>query len=249
MRRLWFPAILLLAWHGVCWFELVPRFILPGPTAVAEAIWLHRALLAANFLVTLEEVALGIAIGLCLGMTFAIAMMLSPATRLNLRPMLNASQAIPVFVLAPILTLWFGYGMAPKVAITILLVFFPITSGLLDGMLSTPANVLDLARISRASRLREMVWLRLPHALPHFAASLRIAVTYAPTGAVIGEWIGASKGLGYLMLMANARSRTELMFAALVLIVAMTLVLHQTASALLHHYVDQHNRKSRKRVV
>lgn len=249
MKRLIFPAILLLFWQGISWFELVPRFILPGPISVVEAIWTNRALLATNLLVTLEEVALGILIGLVLGVSFAITMMLSPATRLNLRPMLNASQAIPVFVLAPILTLWFGYGMAPKVAITILLVFFPITSGLLDGMLSAPANVLDLARISRASRWRELLWLRLPHALPHFAASLRIAVTYAPTGAVIGEWIGASKGLGYLMLMANARSRTELMFAALVLIVAMTLILHQSASALLHHYLDRQNQKSQRRML
>ena len=122
-------------------------------------------------------------------------MMLSPVARQNLRPLLNASQAIPVFVLAPILTLWFGYGMAPKVVMTVLLVFFPIASGLLDGMLSTPEEFLDLARISRASRLRELVWLRLPHALPQLAASIRIAITYAPTGAVIGEWIGRPKGL------------------------------------------------------
>jgi putative hydroxymethylpyrimidine transport system permease protein len=121
---------------------------------------------------------------------------------------------------------------------TILLVFFPIASGLLDGMLSTPQQSLDLARIAHASRLRELIWLRLPHALPHLAASIRIAVTYAPTGAVIGEWIGSSRGLGYLMLMANARSRIALMFAALLLIVAMTLILHRLADRLLQRVLS-----------
>ena len=96
---------------------------------------------------------------------------------------------------------------------------------------------MDLAAIARANRWRSLVWLRLPHAVPQLGASIRIAVTYAPTGAIIGEWIGASKGLGYLMLMANARSRTELMFAALVLVVALTLLLHKLADALLRRFL------------
>ena len=237
LRTLMLPFSLLLLWQMIAWFGLVPRFILPGPLSVVKAIWANRALLAEHMLVTLGEVAAGFAIGATLGVVFAVAMMLSPATRLNLRPILNASQAIPVFVLAPILTLWFGYGMEPKVVMTILLVFFPIMSGLLDGMLSTPSATLDLAHIARASRMRTLVWLRLPHALPQLAASIRIAITYAPTGAVIGEWIGASKGLGYLMLMANARTRIELMFAALVLIVAMTLILHKGADLILRRYI------------
>ena len=239
MRKLVLPVGLLVVWQLIAVFEILPRFILPGPWSVTKTIWSSQALLFEHFLITFGEVALGFVIGSALGLWFAILMMLSPATRLNLRPLLNASQAIPVFVLAPILTLWFGYGIAPKVAMTILLVFFPIASGLLDGMLATPAQTLDLARIAKASRWRELIWLRLPHAVPQLAASIRIAITYAPTGAVIGEWIGASKGLGYLMLMANARSRTELMFAALVLIVAMTLTLRKGADILLERYLQR----------
>ncbi|WP_319528900.1 ABC transporter permease [uncultured Cohaesibacter sp.] len=238
MRKLLLPACLLAFWELITYFEWLPPFILPGPYAVAEALVTKAPMLFEHLLVTLGEVALGFVIGSSLGLIFAVVMMLSPAIRLNLRPLLNASQAIPVFVLAPILTLWFGYGIEPKVAMTILLIFFPITSGLLDGMLSTPASTLDLARIAKASRWRELIWLRLPHALPQLSASIRIAITYAPTGAVIGEWVGASKGLGYLMLMANARSRTELMFAALVLVVAMTLLLHKSADLLLRRFVD-----------
>ena len=238
MKKLILPFGLVVFWQVITWLALFPRFILPGPIAVMDSIWSNRLLLWEHFLVTLGEVAAGFAIGSVLGFAFAIAMMVSPATRLNLRPILNASQAIPVFVLAPILTLWFGYGIEPKIAMTILLVFFPIMSGLLDGMMSTPSATLDLARIARTSRWRELVWLRLPHAVPQLAASIRIAITYAPTGAVIGEWIGSSKGLGYLMLMANARTRIELMFAALVIIVAMTLTLHKAADLLLQRYLE-----------
>ena len=153
-----------------------------------------------------------------------------------LRPVLTASQALPVFVLAPVLTIWFGYGAGPKILMTVLLVFFPVASGLLDGLLATPAATLDLAHIAKASQWRTLIWLRLPHALPQLGASLRIAVTYAPTGAVIGEWVGASKGLGYLMLMSNARLRIDLMFAALALIVAMTLVLTMATHRFLRRF-------------
>nr|WP_321981771.1 ABC transporter permease [uncultured Cohaesibacter sp.] len=238
MRKLMIPLALIALWQGGVSAGVLPAFILPGPLDVAGTLWSDRALLLTHSLVTLEEVAYGFVIGAILGVGAAILMMLSPVVRLNLRPVLNASQAIPVFVLAPILTLWFGYGLAPKIIMTILLVFFPIASGLLDGMLATPQQSLDMARIAKASRWRELIWLRFPHALPQLAASIRIAITYAPTGAVIGEWIGASKGLGYLMLMANARSRIALMFAALVVIVAMTLLLHRLADHLLRRWLS-----------
>ena len=237
MRKLFLPLLLVLLWQGGTSLHLLPAFILPSPIDVLWTLWIDRALLFSHSLVTLTEVAIGFLTGAVLGICVAILMMLSTGVRRNLRPLLNASQAIPVFVLAPILTLWFGYGLAPKVVMTILLVFFPIASGLLDGMLSTPQQSLDLARIANAGHWRTLIWLRLPHAVPHLAASMRIAVTYAPTGAVIGEWIGSSKGLGYLMLMANARSRIALMFAALILIVAMTLLLHRMADYLLRRWL------------
>lgn len=233
MRRA-LPLLLpLLLWQALTLSGQVPPYILPAPLAVAEALVADRALLWTHLLVTLSEVLMGLAIGLLLGAGVALATSLSPRFERLSRPALVASQALPVFVLAPVLTLWMGYGPAPKVAMTVLLVFFPVASGLRDGLASTPAEVLDLARLSEASPWRALLWLRLPHALPHLGAGLRIAVTYAPTGAVIGEWVGASKGLGYLMLMSNARMRIELLFAALILIVAMTLVLNLTTDRLL----------------
>ncbi|MBR9762791.1 MAG: ABC transporter permease [Rhodobacteraceae bacterium] len=233
MSRL-LPLLLpLLAWGAFSLSGLVPPYILPAPQDVAVTLVTEAGVLWPNLLVTLSETLAGLALGLVLGAAVAVAMTLSPRLGRLAGPGLVASQALPVFVLAPVLTLWMGYGPGPKVAMTVLLVFFPVASGLRDGLAATPPAVLDLARISGASPLRTLLWLRLPHALPHLGAALRIAVTYAPTGAVIGEWVGASQGLGYLMLMANARMKIDLMFAALVLIVAMTLVLNLGTDRLL----------------
>ncbi|MBN2905274.1 MAG: ABC transporter permease [Rhodobacteraceae bacterium] len=223
-------------WQGVVQMQLLPPFVLPSPWAVLRALGHNGALLADHGAVTLAEVLAGLVLGVILGLISASAMALSPALRAVGGPVLAASQALPVFVLAPVLTIWFGYGPAPKVAMTVLLVFFPVASGVLDGLMATPQGALDLARIADAGRGRSFIWLRWPHALPHLGAALRISVTYAPTGAVIGEWVGASKGLGYLMLMANARSKIDLMFAALVLIVALTLALRMITDRILRRF-------------
>ncbi|MBC2837345.1 ABC transporter permease [Gemmobacter straminiformis] len=225
MRVLMPLALMVALWQAAVLLSQLPPFILPAPGAVLVEAWTSRALLATHGLVTLAEVLAGLAIGTAFGAATAIALHLAPPLRRIADPLLAASQALPVFVLAPVLTIWLGYGMGPKIAMTVLLVFFPVLSGLVDAMDAVPDAHLDLARIARASRLRTVLLLGLPHAAGGLRSGLRIAATYAPTGAVIGEWIGASKGLGYLMLMANARSRAELMFAALAVIVAFTLAL------------------------
>lgn len=222
---LWLVAL----WQGAVWLTGLPPFVLPPPLAVLRALIDNRALLLDHGLVTLAEVLAGMAIGTVLGAGMAVALHLSPALRRGVEPVLAASQAVPVFVLAPFLTIWLGYGMGPKIAMTVLLVFFPVLSSLTDGMDALPDRHLDLARIARASRWRTVMWLRLPYALPALRSGLRVGATYAPTGAVIGEWIGASQGLGYLMIMANARSKADLMFAALVVVVALTLGLRRIA--------------------
>ncbi|MBZ4022833.1 ABC transporter permease [Rhodobacter sp. TJ_12] len=236
MSRILAFLLPLALWQALTGLGLVAPFILPAPVDVARVLWTEAAVIVPHAGVTLREVLTGLALGLALGVSLAVAMALSSFLSRLLGPLLSASQALPVFVLAPVLTLWLGYGLGPKVAMVVLLVVFPVASGLYDGLCATPEPVRDLARITRAHPLRALIWLRLPHALPHLGAGLRIAVTYAPTGAVIGEWVGASKGLGYLMLMANARMRTELMFAALIVIVAMTLVLNLATSRALRRF-------------
>jgi putative hydroxymethylpyrimidine transport system permease protein len=229
-------AILLFGaiWQAVVMLTGVPTYILPPPLLVLLAVWANAGVLLANAVVTAEEVLLGLFLGTAFGVGTAVAMALSDRLRGLLRPALVVSQAVPVFALAPVLTLWLGYGLAAKIAMTVLIVFFPLASVFLDGLMATPESTLDLARLSSATRWRTLLWLRLPHALPALASGLGIAAVYAPIGAVIGEWVGASQGLGYVMLMANARSHADLMFAALLVLVGLTLGLHRTAQSLSH---------------
>lgn len=134
-----------------------------------------------------------------------------------------------MFALAPILTLWLGYGLWSKVAMAVLIIYFPITSAFFDGLMRTPRGWLDLAQTMGASP-RAVLWrIRVPHALPSLGSGLKLAAVYAPIGAVIGEWVGASRGLGYLMLLANGRAKTDLMFAAMLTLGVMSVLLYVAA--------------------
>lgn len=217
-------ATVLLLWQGLIWLGGIPPFLLPSPAAVADALWLNRAEIARNAGFTLLEVMLGFILGAGLGAALAVAMGFSARLTGILRPILTFSQTIPVFALAPILTLWLGFGIAPKIAMTVLIVFFPVTAAFLDGLTRTPQAALDLAQVMGASRARIMWHLRIPAALPSLATGLRLAAVYAPIGAVIGEWVGGARGLGALMIHANGRMKTDLVFAALLVLSVLTVV-------------------------
>ncbi|MBV7407399.1 ABC transporter permease [Maritimibacter sp. DP1N21-5] len=240
-RTLLFSAMLGLAlWQAVVWATGLPRFILPGPLLVAETMWESRMLLAQHALVTFEEVLVGLVLGTLLGSLSAIALAASSFARQLVRPLLVFSQAIPVFALAPILTLWFGYGQGSKIVMALIIIYFPVTSSFLDALLRPNRDWEGLARLMGASRTRIMWHIRIPAALPGLASGLRLAAVYAPIGAIIGEWVGASEGLGYLMLLANGRAKTDLMFAALIVLAILTVLLHaavgQGARAILERY-------------
>ena len=225
-------AMILAIWQAIVWLTAAPPFILPGPVRVARALLENRALIAGHAMVTLGEVLAGLLIGTVLGCCAAIAMMGSQAVRRILQPLLVFSQAVPVFALAPLLTLWLGYGFASKVAMAVLIIVFPVAFAFYDGLRRTDTGLLDLARTMEATHWRTLVHLRLPAALPALASGLRLAAVYAPIGAVIGEWVGASQGLGYLMLLANGRAKTDLMFASLIVLAVLALVLHALVSSL-----------------
>lgn len=226
-RNIGLAALLGLAiWQTVVWATGLPHFILPSPMRVAEAMWKSRVTIAEHSLVTLSEVLIGIAIGSALGMATAIHLAISPSARAVMRPLLVFSQAVPVFALAPILTLWLGYGLWSKVAMAVLIIYFPVTSAFFDGLMRTPQGFLDQARIMGASPVSTMLRICIPAALPSLGSGLRLAAVYAPIGAVIGEWVGASQGLGYLMLLANGRAKIDLMFAALIVLAIMAVILH-----------------------
>jgi putative hydroxymethylpyrimidine transport system permease protein len=220
-------AILLGLWQALVTLADLPPFILPGPLRVAVALWDNAGLIASNAVITLTEVVVGILLGALLGALTALHLASSPVVRRLVRPALVLTQALPVFALAPILTLWLGYGMGSKILMAVLIIYFPVASAFFDGLMQTPKGWLDLARTMQASQ-RQTLWrIRVPAALPSLASGLRLAAVYAPIGAIIGEWVGSSQGLGYLMLLANGRAKIDLMFAALVVLALMTLALHK----------------------
>ena len=224
-------CLCLVAWQAVVTLAELPRFILPGPLLVAETLWTSRALIAEHALVTAAEVGLGLLLGAAAGFATAILLAASPAARAVLRPVLVFSQAVPVFALAPILTLWLGYGLWSKVAMALLIIYFPVTSAFFDALMRTPKGWLELGRVMGARPARLLWHIRVPAAMPGFASGLRLAAVYAPIGAIIGEWVGASQGLGYLMLLANGRAKIDLMFAALIVLAVLTLALHACVDA------------------
>ncbi len=224
-RALTTTLALLLAWWLLVKFTAAPAYLLPDPISVAAALWHQRSLLVWATLTTLAETILGLLLGTFLGAISALAIVFSPFMQRWLLPLLLISQAIPVFALAPLLVLWFGYGIASKIVMTILVIFFPITAAFSDGLRRTDPGLLELARTMNASPFAILRHVRLPAALPAFGSGLRVATAIAPIGAIVGEWVGASAGLGYVMLNANARIQTDLMLAAVVILAIMTMTL------------------------
>ncbi|MBT5294227.1 MAG: ABC transporter permease [Octadecabacter sp.] len=232
-------CLVLVLWQTVIWTTGVARFILPPPALVAQTIWESRALLTEHAVVTMAEVLIGLLLGAALGFVSAIGLVASPTVRALVRPILVFSQAVPVFALAPILTLWLGFGLWSKITMTIIIIYFPVTSSFFDALMRTNRDWIGLAKVMGASPARIMWHIRVPAALPGFASGLRLAAVYAPIGAIIGEWVGASKGLGYLMLLANGRAKTDLMFAALIVLAVLTILLHAAVNKLCEKTMDR----------
>ncbi|MDP8944143.1 MAG: ABC transporter permease, partial [Actinomycetota bacterium] len=229
MRR-YAPAAVLLAaavgaWQGVASLPAVDDLTLASPAEVAGAFGRDAGLLAANAAVTLEEVVLGLLVALLLGAGAAIGMHLVRPLREAAYPLLVASQAIPVVVLAPLFVLAFDYGIEPKLAIVALTAFFPVTVNVLDGLRSVDRELLKLMRTLGASRLATLRKVELPASLPFLFSGLRVAATVSVIGAVFGEWAGADAGLGRLVLLANSQLQAPRVYAGVVLLAAMAVAL------------------------
>jgi len=232
LDALWALLLGLSLWQGLVWITGAPHFILPSPARVAQTAFDSRAIILDNAWVTLAEVLLGLLIGTVLGVATAIHLAMSKTAERLMLPILVFTQAVPVFALAPVLTLWFGYGMTSKIVMAVLIIYFPVTSSFHDGLTRVDRGLLDLSRTMGASKGQIMRRIRIPQALPSLGTGLRLAAVYAPIGAVIGEWVGASKGLGYLMLLANGRAKTDLMFASLITLAIITVILHKLVGLL-----------------
>jgi putative hydroxymethylpyrimidine transport system permease protein len=214
-------ALFVLAWQGVASLHSVDDLTLASPVETFDALRDDWSLLWDNALVTLVEVVLGLAIATVAGIAFAVAMHLFQALRNAAYPLLVASQAIPVVVLAPLFVLAFDYGIGPKLAIVALICFFPITVNLLDGLRSVEPELLKLMRSMGASRLRTLRSVELPSALPFLFSGLKVAATVSVIGAVFGEWAGADEGLGRLVLLGNNQLQTPRVYAGIVLLTLM----------------------------
>lgn len=226
-------AIIMGLWQACVVIFDLPAFILPGPVAVLTKLIERSDVLWHHTLVTGTEVLFGLLLGLAMGLFFALQMLIFEPLRRWLLPILITSQAIPVFAIAPILMLWLGYGMASKIVMAALIIFFPVTTCCYDGLRHTPKGYLDLATTMGATRWQQLLQIRLPAALPALASGIRVAVVVAPIGAVIGEWVGSSEGLGYLMLQANARMFVDEMFAALFILAFLSISLYFITDLLL----------------
>lgn len=218
-------GLLVAGWQVAVWLFEPPRYILPSPVAVALALARQPGLLAWHGGVTLGEIAVGLVLGCAFGAATAFATAALPRLGRLFWPAVLVLQAFPVFVLAPVLVLWLGFGMASKVAMTTIIIFFPVASALADGLARTPRDMLDAVSLTPASHWQTLIHIRLPLALPSLVSGLRVAAPLAPLGAVIGEWVGASGGLGFVMVQANARMQTDTVFAAMAVLAALTVLL------------------------
>jgi len=225
IAALGFTMALLCLWEGWVRWAGVPAFILPPPSIVFYTAASRWALILPNAAATLMEILAGIGLAVATAVPLAIAMFARPGLERGMAPFLVASQAIPVFALAPLLVVWLGYGMASKVFMAWIIIFFPITVSLLSGLKSCPPEyrvLFDLMGAGFMQKLRLLYW---PWALPQFLSGLRVGVSVATIGAVIGEWVGAQAGLGFLMIQSNARLQTDIVFAAILWLSAMGLAL------------------------
>jgi ABC-type nitrate/sulfonate/bicarbonate transport system permease component len=213
----------LLAWQIIAVRSGLSAFVLPSPVEVIRAGWETRGLLGPAIKTTLIETAIGLSIAIGLGIVIAAAMDLSSFLHRALYPILVVSQTVQILAIAPLLIIWFGFGLLPKVIIVVLICFFPLTVSTADGLASADPDLLALLRAMGARRSQIWRIVRLPAALPSFFSGLRIAVTYSVVGATIGEWVGGSAGLGLYMLRSKNALATDQVFVAIVITSAISI--------------------------
>ena len=226
----------LIIWQAIVWSG-VEFYMLPAPVGVAIALAENYELIMEHAATTFLEVVIGLALGVVLGAESALIMSYWRPARRWLLPLLLIGLAVPVFAIAPLLVLWFGFGIAPKIVMIALITYFPVTTAYFDGLRRTDPGWLDLAQVMNGSRWSTLRHVRVPAAMPALASGIRIATALAPNAAIVGEWIGASSGLGYLMLHDNARTETPRMFAALVVLALFAVALYFAVDFMLRRLI------------
>jgi ABC-type nitrate/sulfonate/bicarbonate transport system permease component len=229
LRRIGPPIIvigaILAAWEGYCRLAGISPVVLPAPTRIVEQLWLFRGDAVRHAIPTLAETGVGLLISIVVSVVAAVLMDRFLTVRSALQPLFVASQTVPIVAIAPLMVLWFGFGLAPKVLIVVLVTFFPVTVALLDGFAAASGEATDLLHSLGAGRLEIFRKLRWPAALPSFFTGLRIAATYGVIGAVFGEYVGAYEGLGIWMQLSQNAFRTDLVFGAILLSAVLSVAL------------------------
>ena len=230
IRRLGPPlalvAFLLVAWEVYARTSGVSRFVLPAPSQVLLALWEFRREAIRHALPTIVETVVGFSISIAAATAAAVALDRVGWARRAVEPLLVGSQTIPIVAIAPLIVVWFGFGLLPKVLVVVLVTFFPISIALLDGFASTTADATDLMRSLGASAGQTFRKVRWPSGLPAFFTGLRISATYAVVAAVIGEYVGATDGLGIWMQLSQRSFRTDLVFGAILLTAVLSVGLY-----------------------
>jgi ABC-type nitrate/sulfonate/bicarbonate transport system permease component len=210
-----FAALVLGVWQLYATIGDVPESTLPKPTEVASAIWEERTLLLENAWVTIKEILLGFLLAIVVGLLLAILIRSSRAIERAMYPWLVASQMVPIPAIAPLIVIWTGFDLRPKVIVIALVCFFPITVNSIDGLRAADPELLNLLKTLRANRRERFMKAQLPASLPFVFSGLKVAAAFSVIGAVFAEWVGASEGLGYLILILNNQTATTEMFAVI----------------------------------
>lgn len=231
-------VVLAFLWQAAVVAFALPRYLLPTPIEVLAVFVRQPGFLFDQSLVTIAEMLVGLAVGTVFGVATAIGLAAFPRLGTLVWPFVLVLQAFPVVVVAPLLVLWFGFGMMSKIVMAAIIIFFPIVSAFSDGLRRTDAQILDAVALTQASHWQALRLVRLPLAFPGLVTGLRVAAPLAPLGAVVGEWVGASAGLGFVIVQANARMQTDVVFAAMailaVLAVALRLLVDEATRPLAH---------------
>ncbi|MGI9425731.1 MAG: ABC transporter permease [Hyphomicrobiaceae bacterium] len=238
LRAATYFVVLVASWSlSVRLFE-IPHYILPTPEAVGARLLTQPALFLHHGVTTAIEIVLALIIGTLIGFAAGVACWTSTRLERNVFPVLVITQALPVFAIAPLLVTWFGYGLAPKLVMATLIVFFPVALSTLNGLKRVPAAWRDQATVMQATPVNRFLWIMLPAALATIAVGVRLAAVSAPIGAIVGEWVGSAEGLGFLMLRSNQRVEIDTVFAALFVLCGLTLsiygLVHWLTDRLLH---------------
>ncbi len=218
-------CLILLIWWILSATGLVPSYMLPSPLKVGAAFINDFPNLMVHALVSIQEAIYGLIIGVVLAFVIATLMDRYETIEKAILPLLVVTQTIPTIAIAPLLVLWMGFGMAPKITLVVVTTFFPIAVGLLDGYKSVDRDEIDLLRSMRASRLQIFLHVKIPAALPYFFSGLRVSASYAVVGAVISEWLGGFEGLGVYMTRVRKAYAFDKMFAVIILIIIVSLLL------------------------